>query len=730
MKKLDNYMVKKVCFLSLLFFFLLLISLSLSYNIDKLLLHKPVDFFNIFVHIKGLSNINVAKFFFCGVIISSLIMLHIIFSQVYLKFRSNMRTIAGGITIPQAFGQGQYGTAEFMADRNIEKFFTSASYANIHQIKKGGLFLGMNKQKSHFYYVSDDTHSCVIGATRSGKTRCLVLQTICITAISGESMVISDPKSELYLYTKEFLEEKGYEIIVIDFINPNKSNQYNFLQPIIDAVNEGKESLAITRTNDLVMSIVSASEHGEAIWTEGERSIISSAVLAVVVDNKNNPQYQNLTNVYQFLENMCKPDEKGKMPIADYIESLDDGHPAKALAGISELAPSRMRGSFYVSALVTLKLFMAPEIYDMTHITDFDLYATSNTKRAIFLVLPDHKSTYYSIASLFVYQHYQTLVDESNKRGSRLSNRVNFILDEFGNFSKIPDLTKLITVGGGRGIRYNLFLQDFNQLKKIYGDEDAKIIRSNCETWVYLQSDDKDTLEEFSGKLGKYTIKTPNLSASTGGQASASYSLTGRELLMPDEVKKIRRPYQLVTSRNLPAILFSPDISKTVFNKWLLMGSEENNIDLLISRNKQRETRKEVLSKDIPIWKPWEKSFQDNILRGFFKQMNKQINKTIIGIAVSANLMLLKAYAATGSSIANSKIGIGINRMLSDIQPWLISISIVIGGVFVVYGFIRKSAADEHEAKMWNKRIVSAICCTIGATLAPFIIQLVLGYFV
>lgn len=96
----------------------------------------------------------------------------------------------------------------------------------------------------------------------------------------------------------------------------------------------------------------------------------------------------------------------------------------------------------------------------MTNVSDYNPKETGSKKRAIFIILPDEKTTYYTLASLFVSQHYIELVKSADERGGRLKNRVNFLLDEFGNFT-IPDFSNKLTVGGGRGIRFNLFLQSF-----------------------------------------------------------------------------------------------------------------------------------------------------------------------------------------------------------------------------------------------------------------------------
>jgi type IV secretion system protein VirD4 len=128
---------------------------------------------------------------------------------------------------------------------------------------------------------------------------------------------------------------------------------------------------------------------------------------------------------------MCKS-VNGRLPVIEYVKKLKDGHPAKGLLAISEVAPSKTRGSFYTAALTTLRLFTNPMIYSMSNASDYNPADTGSKKRAIFIILPDEKTTYYSLASLFVSQHYELLIKAADERGGKLLNRVNFICDEFG----------------------------------------------------------------------------------------------------------------------------------------------------------------------------------------------------------------------------------------------------------------------------------------------------------
>ena len=469
--------------------------------------------------------------------------------------------------------------------------------------------------KEQIYYVGDDVHTLCIGATRSGKSRTIVVQSICTLGLAGESLVISDPKGELYHYTSGFLGKLGYEVHVLDFKNPNKSHRYNLLQPVIDAVNREDFDKAEICAWDMTNTLVGKS-NGEKIWTNGEMSVIAAAILCVVCDNKRRSEYQNLTNVYWFVAEMCKM-IAGKMPLLEYVKKLPQNHPAKALLSISDVAPSRTRGSFYTSALTTLRLFTSKSIYGITNKSDFSITGVGEKKEALFIILPDEKTTFYPVASLIISQQYELLANMADRRGGRLKQRVNFILDEFGNFTTIADFTNKLTVGGGRGIRFNLFLQSFAQLKEKYDENATNTIKSNCQIWIYLQADDMDTLKEISEKLGSYTTSSYQLSAShqkfATPSSSHSLSLTQRNLLNVDEVRRVSRPYQIITSRTHPAMMYSPDLSQWQFNKMLGLGDKEHNRKLREERENKRPVVTDV-SKPAILWNVWV-YYQKDIMR-------------------------------------------------------------------------------------------------------------------
>lgn len=527
-------------------------------------------------------------------------------------YQSGVIKVTDKIWTPERMGQGQHGTARWLTVKEFRKKFNHNTITeNDEKAKNGGLVVGFekNKKEEKIYYIDDNIHSLVVGATRSGKTRSIVLQTIGNLALAGESIIISDPKAEIFDYTSEYLKSKGYKVYTIDFKYPEKSSKYNFLQPVIDAVNRGDYRKAEEYSWDITQSLVGNEESKmEKIWKDGEMSVIAGAIMSVVFDNKDNPEYQNLTNVFLFISEMCKAVGQ-TMPLNKYVDNLPPEHPASTIFSIAKIAPDKTRGSFFTSALATLRLFTSQNIYAMSCKSDLDLKQIGNEKTAVYIILPDEKPTFYPIASLFVYQNYVALVENADSRGGELQVRVNYVLDEFGNFTTIPAFGNMLTVAGGRKIRFNLFIQSFSQLDNKYGKEISENIRDNCQTWIYLKTASNETANVISKKLGTYTTSSYSRSSSyskyQNGSNSESVNLIGRSLLTEDEILRIERPYVLVMQTGLyPIITKLPDLTNWKFNKLFGMGDKEHNRILRLERENSRE-KYEV--EKIKVWGIWKK---------------------------------------------------------------------------------------------------------------------------
>lgn len=148
-------------------------------------------------------------------------------------------------------------------------------------------------------------------------------------------MLISDVKGELYLYTAENLKQLGYDVIAIDYINFLKSNWYNFLDIVINAVEDDNVPLAESLVSDMVNILVEKNDKTEPIWKNGEMSVIKTAIMAVVLENKGKREYQTLTNAYYFIAEMFKPDKLGRMPIDEYMNKKEANDPIKKFYAVA-----------------------------------------------------------------------------------------------------------------------------------------------------------------------------------------------------------------------------------------------------------------------------------------------------------------------------------------------------------------------------------------------------------
>lgn len=547
------------------------------------------------------------------------------------SFKVDMMEITPEIRTPAPAGQGQHGTAKWLPKEKFDQVFDSdiIDSKKLMQGKEsfsaGGLVLGKEdiktsifskRVKEKIYHITKDLHALIIGATRSGKTRCIVIQTIIDLILAGENVVVPDLKGELRDYTEDVAKKYGYEVIGIDFIHPYQSKRRNFLEPVIKALQRNNISRAIEETWSLVSQLVGEPpENGEKLWNNGEAATLAASIMAVCYDNQDHPEYQNLTNVFYFITEMCS-DYRGALPLQFYIDSLPEEHPAKILLAATKVAAMRTRSSFYVSAIMTLKLLTIPAINQMTNASDFDIekLIDEGKKVIIYLGLPARDKTYFPLASLFLRQ-ISDLIDyvADEKYGGRVPVRWNFIDEEMGNFTKITNMRQQTSFGTGKGIRHFMFIQSYAQLDDVYGEKVSQIIQDNADIKIYLRSPNPTTKKKISEDLGNYTTRsysksnnTPSGTFRNGGSDGESSNLMGRPLLYPDEVGKLQRPYSLVMSDADPAIMYAPDLSQYAMNEFLGMGDEEHNNRLRQRKAEEHKKNERPHNSKMELWGIWD----------------------------------------------------------------------------------------------------------------------------
>lgn len=546
------------------------------------------------------------------------------------SFKVDMIEITPEIHTPVPVGQGQHGTAKWLNKKDFDKVFDSVIIDSKklmegkEHIPVGGLVIGKEDIKKSFfsrkikekiYLITKDLHALIIGATRSGKTRNVVIETITMLILAGENVFIPDLKGEIRDYTEDTAKRCGYETICINFINPYESDRKNFLEPIVQALRRKDISRAIEETWSLVSQLVGEPpEHGDKLWNDGEAATLAASIMAVCYDNQDHPEYQNLTNVFYFITEMCS-EYRGALPLQFYIDSLPEDHPAKILLAATKVAAMRTRSSFYVSAIMTLKLLTIPAINQMTNASDFDIekLIEEGKKVIVYLCLPARDKTYFPLASL-VLRQLSDLIDYAadEKYGGRVPVRWNFVDDELGNFTKITNMRQQTSFGTGKGIRHFMFIQSYAQLDDVYGEKVSQIIQDNADIKIYLRSPNPTTKKKISEDLGNYTTRsysksnnTPSGTFRNGGSDGESSNLMGRPLLYPDEVGKLQRPYSLVMSDSDPAIMYAPDLSQYAMNEFLGMGDEEHNNRLRQKKAEEHKKNERPHNSKMELWGIW-----------------------------------------------------------------------------------------------------------------------------
>ncbi|MDN5347396.1 MAG: type secretion system protein VirD4 [Clostridia bacterium] len=491
---------------------------------------------------------------------------------------------------PEAGGQGQHGTARWRSRKEINATFSV--WRPPEALDAGGFVVGAEAGRRFIAWLdTQDTHCLLIGATRSGKSRQVIIPTIWALAQAGESMVIADPKGELYYLSAGYLRRRGYRVILLDFRDPGRSNRWNPLDPVVEALQARNEVAASQAAWDLANIITNQQPHyGDMIWPQSQESLTAALVLAVAMEAP--PEARHMASAYALLTTLGAG---GGEVLDEYFDSLPENHPARTAYGVAALSEDRLRSSIFTGTAAQLRLWADPEVAWLTARQDHDLAAAAAEKTAVFMVIPDERGTRHVLATLYIAQTYQALINAAKKHGGRLPFRVNFLLDEFGNLPAIPDFDRKLTVAAGRGMRFLLAVQDLAQIKARYKDA-AQTITGNCATWIYLATADVETAKVISAKTGQYTVWAESYSSQFRGTSysrGSSEALTGRPLLLPDEVLRWPSGLALILqARCNPAKLPLLD-----FALWPIIVDPVENEDEI----------REVIAAP-PIWLPGQKA--------------------------------------------------------------------------------------------------------------------------
>ena len=474
--------------------------------------------------------------------------------------------------------------AHFETQKEIETNFNTVSYDDLPNIEIEGIpIIAEEGKKDYKITFAKPAHTLIIGTTGSGKTTTFINPTVQILAnTKGKpSMLISDPKGELYALHAKSLIKRGYDVKVLDLRNPYCSIRWNplekpyemyqemlsledkvvvneeegyyvFEDKIYYDVNEKNAAVQVRKQaifdevyedlNDICSVLCPVKSKNEPIWESGAKNFILAITLAMLEDSEK-PELGMTKEKFNFY-NVMKIATNTQNDCEDLIEYFAGRSPISKSVSLSKQvldASDKTRGSYLSTIFDKLSLFSDMSICSLTSANEIDLGEIATKPTALFLQIPDEKETRHTLAGMVILQTYKALVAKANTYPDlSLPRSVYLLLDEFGNLPQIHKLEQMITVGRSRRIWLVLVVQSYAQLAKVYDDKSADIIKSNCNIQIFIGTTDLKTIDEFSKKCGNYSIIQKNVSfSSSNSGVGSSISVKERPLIYPTELQQL-----------------------------------------------------------------------------------------------------------------------------------------------------------------------------------------------
>lgn len=378
-----------------------------------------------------------------------------------------------------------------------EEIQKAGTYVDLTQDTYPGAGLPLLSNGREAYVDSKDTHTLIFGSTGSKKTRLFCMPMLNIFAKAGESFVATDPKGELYAKTSGLMKANGYDVVVLNYRDIGKGDMWNPLALPYELYHAGKQEEATAILNDFVATIAApiASNTKDSFWPETASSYALANLLLLMECGQ--PSEINMAS----LAKLCD------MENADTLSKLSDYMPADSLASLNYRgvlsAAEVTKRSIFVTLFGMIRIFNTQKhLTTMLAGNTIDIRTFGKKKTAVYIIVPDEKTTYHFLVTTFIKQVYEILIAEAQKTENRmLPIRVNFVLDEFCNIPKISDMPSMISAARSRNMRFYLVAQSIHQLRGRYG-EDADTIKGNCDNWVFLTSKELALLNEISELCG------------------------------------------------------------------------------------------------------------------------------------------------------------------------------------------------------------------------------------
>lgn len=411
-------------------------------------------------------------------------------------------------------------------------------------------------------------NTVVVGGSGAGKTRFYAKVNLCQ---ANTSFVVLDPKGELLRDTGYLLNQKGYEVRVLDLLNMEKSHCYN---PFVYLRDDNDVQRLVT--NLFKSTTPKGSQSNDPFWDTAASMLLLALVFYLKYEAP--PDEQNFPMVMEMLRaaDVREECEEYASPLDELFERLEMRNPDHIAVKYYKdyhSGSAKTLKSIQITLAARLEKFNLSSLAALTATDELDLPSLGEKKVALFALIPDNDTSFNFLVSILYTQIFQQLFYlADHKYGGSLPVPVHFLMDEFSNVSLPDDFSKILAVMRSRSVFASIILQNIAALKALFEKEWESIL-GNCDEFLYLGGNETSTHKLISESyLGKATIDTNTYGKSSGrnGNYSTNYQISGRELLTPDEVRMLDNRYALLFIRGeLPImdekydILKHPNVSLT-----------------------------------------------------------------------------------------------------------------------------------------------------------------------
>jgi len=438
----------------------------------------------------------------------------------------------------------------------------------------------------------------VIGGSGAGKTfRFVKPQLLQLST----SYVCTDPKGELMRDTNVFMQKNGYEVKCLNLLNAEgmrKSthyNPFNYIKDDSDVLKLVTTFMENTKEKD--------AQAGDQFWTDMAGLRLQAFFMyvrdfGIDIDNSGIKQKNMKAVMYLVNKDNVEESRSGrKLSEVDKIfkeieENVSPNHSCVVAYNKSNRGAADTVRSIISIVSSRCARLNVPELLDLLSDDEIDIQSIGEKKTCLYCVIPDNDSTYNFLIGILYCQMFQQLYYSADFiHGGKLPIHVSFLLDEFANVALPDDYLSLLSTMRSREISSVIIVQDISQLKKLYKDGEHESILANCDTWVYLGGNGPSTQKELSELMGKMTIdkKTTGETIARQGSSSKNYDVLGRELMFPDELRKLNGKKCIIFVRGYDVIL-DKKINSLKHPLWEQMARDGGvNFDARLYRNQHKK---------------------------------------------------------------------------------------------------------------------------------------------